>query len=147
MQYMFVYIRMNKLRNIYEKTSQKPLGSDVCSPQGEKCTHKLKETWATRSYHHTIKQMLVIMLIYFCLVLCWSFYIPYNQHHQTLALAWVTSPWLSNGMYCAMIARISESMYLCVIRTCCKNKSRNRTCYACMMPYSLPGACICTERS
>lgn len=25
-----------------------------------------------------------------------------------------TSPWLSKGMYCAIIARISESMYVCI---------------------------------
>lgn len=39
--------------------------------------------------------------------------IPY---YQTLpwGICWGTSPWLSNGIYCAMIARISESMYLCI---------------------------------
>lgn len=45
-----------------------------------------------------------------------SFFFP--SHYQISSCMWLfTSFWLSKGMYCAMIARISESMYDCTNAT------------------------------
>jgi hypothetical protein len=79
--------------------------------------------------------------------------------HISIWCAWLwTSPWLSRGMYWAMMARISESMYLCrhgqmqeqnqtptQSERASHQKAMNKE--ALQAAYILPGSCTCTPRT
>lgn len=75
--------------------------------------------------------------------------------HSSIWWEWLgTSPWLSRGMYWAMMARISESMYLCTQAQPMQKKKREFRCQFRVInrvnlnkvTHIIPGSCICILR-